>query len=121
MMLHVLMQERRCLTTGTMECTPVFAGSQAECRKVLFQMAGFTSSDPDTWIVFDMDDGNDGEVEIVYEIKPVGVSRRFETPVPKQHPPAGECQIGQQQKQMNGDEKNEEKIPQKVDGQRARR
>ena len=77
MMLHVLLQEKRCLTTGNMECTPVFAGSQAECRKVLFQMAGFTSSDPDEWVVYDMDDGNDGEVEIVYEIKPVGVSRRF--------------------------------------------
>jgi len=77
MMLHVLMQERRCLTTGNMECTPVFAGSQAECRRVLSQMAGVTSSDPDEWVVFDMDDGNDREIEVVYEIKPVGVSARL--------------------------------------------
>lgn len=77
MMLHVLLQEVRNLTTGTMECCPVFAGSQSECRKVLFQMAGLTSSDPDEWVVFDTGDGNDGEVETVYEIKPVGVSSRF--------------------------------------------
>ena len=85
-MLHVLLQENRNLTTGTMECCPVFAGSQAECRKVLFEMAGFTSSDPDEWVVFDTGDGNDGEVETVYEIKPVAVSARFERQINSSRP-----------------------------------
>ena len=87
MMLHVLLQERRYLTTGDMECSPVFAGLQAECRKVLRQMAGFTASDPDDeWVVYDTGDGNDGEVETVYEIKPVGVSSRIENKFRRSRP-----------------------------------
>lgn len=86
MVLHVLLQENRNLTTGTMECCPVFAGSQSECRKVLFEMAGFTSSDPDEWVVYDTGDGNDGEVETVYEIKPVGVSSRIENKFRRSRP-----------------------------------
>lgn len=82
MKLHVLLLEKRYLTTGDFECSPLYAGTESECREYLQGMVeaehlDFDISDPEAWVDRDFGDANDGEVETVYEIKTVaGIPRR---------------------------------------------
>ena len=76
MRLYVLLREKRFLTTGDFECSPLFAGTESQCREHLHGLSeaeslDFDMADPETWIDLDSGDGNDGEVETVYEIKTV--------------------------------------------------